>query len=406
MGLQVETILVHGNAHQVGNFLRIFGGHQGGRKHQQIKRNLLHLAQQRLIDLYHPVLHHRRPVHIVNVVVNALAARIPERPLVVGAIHLNVAIEDMDVGLGIELFDVQGILDGRLAADPRTIGALGGSGAHTLDHDHPFGVEGAVPKLLFQFNLGDHILPVVPIQSFGSERQRSGGNDNAAHRFRLQLTTLVANGHLVIANHPAHRRHFTLQQRLGPWLGLKFRHQRAHQLGSLFAARANAVDPTQQAAKLCLPFHQDHFHPHVRQRPGGRQPGHPAANDYRPAHQGRLDVLRRFEEPGLGHRHPDQVFGLHHGQVPILRVNPGTLIPDVGHLEQILIQPRLGARALEERHMGARRTGRHHDAGEPMFLDGIHDLGNARFGTGIEVVLGKNHVGQPGRILGQARAIQ
>ena len=51
------------------------------------------------------------------------------------------------------------------------------------------------------------------------------------------------------------------------------------------------------------------------------------------------------------------------------RMHPGTLVADVGHLEQIRVQTRLAQRFAEQRLVRPRRAGGHHDAVEPM-LDG------------------------------------
>ena len=81
-----------------------------------------------------------------------LASRIIILQQAVGA---NVPVEDIDVRFRVQFFDVEGVLNGALAADAGTIGILLVSGAHALDHDHPVEVIGASSvQAAFQFNLG------------------------------------------------------------------------------------------------------------------------------------------------------------------------------------------------------------------------------------------------------------
>ena len=52
-----------------------------------------------------------------------------------------------------------------------------------------------------------------------------------------------------------------------------------------------------------------------------------------------LHLLQGAEQGGLGHGHAHQVLGLLGGRLGIIGVHPGVLVADVGHLEQVLVQP-------------------------------------------------------------------
>ncbi len=79
------------------------------------------------------------------------------------------------------------------------------------------------------------------------------------------------------------------------------------------------------------------FKPLIGQIEGCGQTGQTPAD-----HQGLLDhikgyFIQRFQKMGPGHGHPDQVFGFFRGQGRIILMNPGTLIANIGHLEEIFI---------------------------------------------------------------------
>jgi len=300
----------------------------------------------------------------------------------------------VDVGLGVELLDVKGILDGRLAADSRTIGPLGRTGAHALDHDNPFGLEGPIPELLLQFYLGNDILPVVPIEAFGSEGHGPGGNHDAAYGLFLLGAGLVANRYLIIADDATYGGDLALEQNRYVWLCLNLLHQLAHQLGRLIAAGANPVDAPEQPAEFRRLFHKDHFRSHVGQSDGCRQTGNTRANHHGFAHQGRFDVILRLKILGFSNRHPDQVARLEVGIGFLLHVHPGTLIANVCHFEQVRIQARLGAGGPEQGLVCPGSAGRHHHPVQVPLPDGGLDLVDAALGTGIQVFLHVHDVGQ------------
>jgi hypothetical protein len=69
----------------------------------------------------------------------------------------------------------------------------------------------------------------------------------------------------------------------------------------------------------------------------------------------------------------------------LVHVNPGALIPDIGHLEEILIETHFPNRFLEHGFMGSRRAGGNENPVQLMFLDGFLDLLLGILGTGVKV---------------------
>ena len=86
-------------------------------------------------------------------------------------------------------------------------------------------------------------------------------------------------------------------------------------------------------------------------------------------------------------------------------VDPGAVLADVGHLEEVGVQAALVDAAPEGHLVHVGRAGRHHHAGEPLLLDGLLDGRLAGLGTRVDEVLGVDHVLEAESPLGDARAV-
>ena len=75
-------------------------------------------------------------------------------------------------------------------------------------------------------------------------------------------------------------------------------------------------------------------------------------------------------------------------------MHPGTLIPDVGLLKEILVEAAIPQGFLKEGFMGAWRASGNHHPVEILLLDDIHQLSLGVCGAGEKVVLDKGHVGK------------
>ena len=60
-----------------------------------------------------------------------------------------------------------------------------------------------------------------------------------------------------------------------------------------------------------------------------------------------------------------------------LHVHPGVLVADIGHLEEVLVEPGVDQGLPEQGLVGDGRAGRHHHPVELLFLD---DLGHGHLG--------------------------
>ena len=142
------------------------------------------------------------------------------------------------------------------------------------------------------------------------------------------------------------------------------------------------------AAQLGLALDQVDAEALVGQGQGGRHPGHAAADDQGVVIQRQRPLRERLDQAGLGHRHPHQRLGLLRGLLRLVHVDPGALVADVGHLEEVRVQAGLPERVAEQRLVRARRAGGDDHAVQPMLLDGLANLCLAVRGAGVEVVLG------------------
>ena len=121
------------------------------------------------------------------------------------AISPDIPIEHKNIGIGIFLFDDQGVFDRILAADPGTVDIFFVSGTHALDHDHGREIGGAfflqnVPKL----NLGHH--PRVLIKAVFLGRIFTGaGSDNDDAMLDGALFLFRADQNAVLKNFPCTR---------------------------------------------------------------------------------------------------------------------------------------------------------------------------------------------------------
>ncbi len=91
---------------------------------------------------------------------------------------------------------------------------------------------------------------------------------------------------------------------------------------------------------------------------------------------------------GLGHGTGHEVLSLLQGSGWLMRVYPGILLADVGHLKEEGVQPRLSHAGAEGWFVQANRTRRYHDAVQLVLLDILLDLALPGIGTGVETVVG------------------
>ena len=178
-------------------------------------------------------------------------------------------------------------------------------------------------------------------------------------------------------------------------------HARREDAGRAVDGGEGLVELGHDPADGGLPLDDGHLEPGVGQVEGRLDAGHPAADDQDVLVDLHLGGVEGLELPGLGHGHAHDVPGLlgGHGDVG---VDPGAVLADVGHLEQVGVEAALVHAAPEGDLVHVGRAGRHHDAVELLLLDGLLDGRLAGLGTGVHDVLGVDHVLEAESLLGHA----
>ena len=102
----------------------------------------------------------------------------------------------------------------------------------------------------------------------------------------------------------------------------------------------------------------------------------------------------RLEQACLGDGHPQEVLGLVGGGLVLVHVDPGALVTDVGHVEQVFVQASVPAGLPEERLVGPGCAGCDDDPVEVVLLDCGGDGLQAVLGACVLGLLGEDDVGQ------------
>ena len=312
----------------------------------------------------------------------------------------DVPVEDGDRALRESLPEHLRVLDGHAAADPAAVGAFPVHGTGAVDHDHGSGgVEIIVPDAPLQFRLGhDPRAGTVPVQTVHVDLAEPGGDD---HGTELDIMGLLPgpDGGREVPDEPGE----ALDDRTGvdrdvfgfvdpPDEGLD------HILRPDIRGEQGVKLP-QGSPQPILFFQDPGGDAHVRQSQGCPHPGHPPADDEHPCDDPHLFLGEGFKEAGFGNGHAHQIPGLLRGPGPIVGMHPGTVLADVGELEQVLVQPCLHQRILKEGTMGHRGTRGHDDPVEVVLLHLLPEILLGVLGTGEHHISGIAHIGKTAGIV-------
>ncbi len=109
-----------------------------------------------------------------------------------------------------------------------------------------------------------------------------------------------------------------------------------------------ASDVTQITPQLGLPLHQVNRETLVSQRQGSRHPRHSPPDDQHRFLDRDLGLVKRFLTHSVRHGHTHQIHGLLRRCVPLIRMHPRALIPNISHREHAGVQPGLADRVLKQ----------------------------------------------------------
>ena len=178
-----------------------------------------------------------------------------------------------------------------------------------------------------------------------------------------------------------------------PGMGLRVRDEpfqkRRHRLALPGGLEVSSISP--QPVRL---LHQIHGIALAGQGQSCGEARHPAARHQGGTAQGKVGLLKGRSQISLGHGHPDQIDRLDGGRVRVFGVDPGIVVPDIGHLDEIFVQAGGDQGLLEKGLVGPGGAGGHHDPVEVVFRNPLGDEVLGVGGAGEEVVLHMGHVGQ------------
>ncbi len=109
----------------------------------------------------------------------------------------------------------------------------------------------------------------------------------------------------------------------------------------------------------------------------GKRTGHArqtAANHQRRLVDRQVELLQGLQHGRSRHRHAGDVLGLLGGGLFFLGMAPGAMLPDIGHVVEILIDARFTKGVPEQRLQGPGAAGRHNHPIEPFFRNRVGDL--------------------------------
>ncbi len=118
-------------------------------------------------------------------------------------------------------------------------------------------------------------------------------------------------------------------------------------------------------------FHQDSFKSLFCHAEGRFHSGNTSAHHKHRFFNGEFHLVQGLYIGCLGHGHANQILCLFRGLVRIIHVNPGVLIPDIGHFKQILVEARIPDGLLEKSFMGSGGAGGHHHPVDLLFNDDL-----------------------------------
>ena len=148
------------------------------------------------------------------------------------------------------------------------------------------------------------------------------------------------------------------------------------------------------APQFVFLFNQNHREPLVCKTQCGIHPGHPATDNQCSLNDRNLLFMQRMECGGTGHRHFHQMFGFSGGFFRDIGMDPGILIPDIGHLKEVFVNT-AGFEGIHEYSLvGFGRARRNHDPIESVFLNERFHFLLGVLGACKEILSGVHHMGK------------
>ena len=406
--LDEKTVIVERDFEKLGQ-LFVGVGHDGRSQGQQVRGDFNGQAQDMIGDAHRqPFAVADDPGFVFKIVADedhaGLTGFFVERlPFTIGA---DVPVENIDARFRVAGFDGQGAFDGVGAADPRTIGPLGLTGSHALNEDRrvqtvEHGIIGQ--HLAVQLQAGQHPRIFAVKVFIGLQFAGPGGHDGDTMFDGGIIGAIFQNG-FEVTHKTVHAGQLGIQVHLKPLFGLDPGHHFG-QMGLDVFSSPGPIEAVGLTTQLIGAFHQMGVIPLAGQAQGSRHAGDTAADNQRGLADGEFGFGQRFFQHDLVDGHAHQIHGFLGGDIGIVFVDPGILVADVDHFEQVFVQAGIHQGFLEEGLVGLGRTGGHHHPVEAFFADDVGHAVLSILGTGVHVVGHVFHKGQGGRIIADCRHI-
>ncbi len=304
----------------------IFPGRDGGGQTEQIRIHAHLTTEDRIAEshrnLFVAIGDDRRVIRVVAKKQNAPLTRLLVQVFSF-AVGTDVPVENIDVRIGVALFQFQGVLDGMGAAHLGAIGTRLVARPDALDENHvsrPFDAQVLLPEQVIHFQVGDHGR-VPAIQVFGRFAFPGTRSQNRHPMVDGGFRRAGGQGAVEIAHKAVHIAHRCFQVDGDPRLGFHFIDQVNQKAGNIFPLEAS-----DQAAGIAAQdrglFHQMNGISLTGQGEGRGKAGHPAAHHHGGGGHRQVGLLQRAGQKCLGHRHAHQVKGLFGGGIGIIGMHP------------------------------------------------------------------------------------
>ena len=402
MGFLEEAVQAQCHLELIRHFPGRFRGKHRGRQNKVIRIQGKTLTQNR-IENTHP--QHRLPFlhngfHLgggLRLIADKLDIILRSLPVIIlgKPVSPHIPEEDVDILRGILLLELQGILDRMTAADPGTVVPVFVPAAHTLDHHQALAIDDrfvAPGNLFFQLQLGHHPL-VLPVKVFRGLVFLGADGDDGGPVFDLRGTSFRSHPGDEIADITRRLRDGGPGVDMNQLIPVDLLDQ-VFQVGLDIHPFQRGVNPSGVSAQLLLLLQEVDLMTLFGDGKGANHAGNTAADDERIVVHRQVKFLQGLQTTSTSHGHPEEILGLLGRFFFFLRVNPGVVLPDVGHFIIILVDPRLANGIPEQVLQGSRRAGGDDHAVDPLLPGHVGDLLGGVRRAGEELLLRVDHVGQ------------
>ncbi len=315
------------------------------------------------------------------------------------AVCHEVSVENQHIDAGGLFLQENAVFHRCGTTDPAAVRALVVSGAHALNHGNARTVTRKTRDLFtepfFQFELGYNApIKAVAVMAMRFILLPARGKHNRPF-FQGRLFPVRPRGYedLEVSLRSPAAPDGCLKIGVDAGVMEHLFHLALQEAPHIYALQSRC-DLPQVPAQPVLFFNEGHVAALLCEAQRHGDPGYSAAYDEAALCDRDGGLLKRFDASRIRNSHAHQDLGLFCGLFLFLYVDPGTLVPDIGHLEEILVQTGISDERSEKGLVGPRGARSHHNPVQAVFFDGLLDLFLGILGTGKEVFLGMDDLRQ------------